>query len=931
MPQDKRKAEIQRLGAQRIGELTIAGRKQIEKILTGQQLDAYKQHALAERVYQLMTMSPDAFNSVGVTPEQLAKLRRLAAEINRQSGERSRQQHEALVAVLSAGQREKLHAEVERVYRRRYEPADQGAGTSYFGSATLSVGAVTFDDTIQGGAATPATRADAADATLYLPIYDWLGQPAVRKQLGFSAAQQKQLAEIEKKYATDNANLVEKAGKIQQADFVKLYQALPKDVAGRIEALLTRPQWAALKEIMFRETASDVLTDSFVQEKIGLSRRQQAAVKDVFQAAEQGRARAEREACQQVLAILTPQQEQKLREEVERSEVPFIGAGQQPSIAAPPEGQGKPAAPAEPKPGKATEHVPPPDRGATITIAPSALRLSEAPASSPIETPDAPANQVVMDGGLLSVSSSASSVASPVRPFPCEEASETISLPAYCKLGWSAWIQRDVGLTEGQEARLREIAADFRAENQRIVIQAITNPPPGKTAKELSEGTQKKIEDLKSRGRKQIESVLGPRQLKVLQEALFRDMANFAIEGPGAAKLIGITAEQRKKMDEVFKAFGQQWRRDTEDLRRRTLAVLNPQQLKRLQPEVLQFYHNSREATAPKAGLPSLRLSPGPIGDWGTVNESYVAFSGADGSSTKSVMALPVYEEVQDPGVCKELGLSTAQQKRVQEINAKYGKEFAENRDRASDQDDFQGRHDQLAIRVRKQLETLLTPKQMTALADIVFRATLQFALADPKFQQQIGLSSQQKRDLERVRQDAEDRMYQLEKTRKEKTLGLLTPQQEQMLREQLDRSEATPSAPTPAQHPPAAPAKAKPGKTTEHAPAAEGKSAAAALARGEAFCKTGEFDKAIAAFSEAIRLDPKNATAYMHRGYAYARKDQRSEAGANYAAAARLEGTQIQGVVLCNTVEWAARHGNRFGRAARLSGTLRPDPPRRA
>ena len=56
--------------------------------------------------------------------------------------------------------------------------------------------------------------------------------------------------------------------------------------------------------------------------------------------------------------------------------------------------------------------------------------------------------------------------------------------------------------------------------------------------------------------------------------------------------------------------------------------MLNPQQLKRLQPEVLQFYHNSREATMPKAGLPSLRLSPGPIGDWGTVNESYVAFSG---------------------------------------------------------------------------------------------------------------------------------------------------------------------------------------------------------------------------------------------------------------------------------------------------------------
>ena len=151
---------------------------------------------------------------------------------------------------------------------------------------------------------------------------------------------------------------MEKAGKIPQADFVKLYQVLPKDVAGRIEALLTRPQWAAVKDIMFRETAAEVLADGFVQEKIGLSRRQQAAVKDVFRAAAERTALAEREACEKVLAILTPQQQQKLRKEVDRGEVLSSGVtpGQQPAIAAPPEGQGEPAAPpAEPKPGKATK------------------------------------------------------------------------------------------------------------------------------------------------------------------------------------------------------------------------------------------------------------------------------------------------------------------------------------------------------------------------------------------------------------------------------------------------------------------------------------------------------------------------------------------------------------------------------------------------
>ena len=140
MPQDQREAETQRVWTRRLEELTAAGHKQIEEILTGQQLDAYKRRALAERAYQWTATCPDAFQTVGVTPEQLVKLRALGAEINRQSDERSRQEHEALVAVLNAPQREKLHAEVQRVYRRRYEPADQGAGTSYVGGVSISGG-----------------------------------------------------------------------------------------------------------------------------------------------------------------------------------------------------------------------------------------------------------------------------------------------------------------------------------------------------------------------------------------------------------------------------------------------------------------------------------------------------------------------------------------------------------------------------------------------------------------------------------------------------------------------------------------------------------------------------------------------------------------------------------------------------------------------
>ena len=89
---------------------------------------------------------------------------------------------------------------------------------------TLASGVATFSGVVQDAdavaftgsaiiSATPAAPTDAADARLYLPVYDWLGRPAVRKQLGMTAAQHKQLAEIDKKYQADNQDLMRKAEK----------------------------------------------------------------------------------------------------------------------------------------------------------------------------------------------------------------------------------------------------------------------------------------------------------------------------------------------------------------------------------------------------------------------------------------------------------------------------------------------------------------------------------------------------------------------------------------------------------------------------------------------------------------------------------------------------------------------------------------------
>jgi WD40 repeat protein len=61
------------------------------------------------------------------------------------------------------------------------------------------------------------------------------------------------------------------------------------------------------------------------------------------------------------------------------------------------------------------------------------------------------------------------------------------------------------------------------------------------------------------------------------------------------------------------------------------------------------------------------------------------------------------------------------------------------------------------------------------------------------------------------------------------------------------------------------------------------------ALKRGVAYYKKGKMDEAIAAFTEAIRLDPTNAEAYARRGLAYDDLEKVDKAAADFDQAIRL------------------------------------------
>jgi TonB family protein len=82
---------------------------------------------------------------------------------------------------------------------------------------------------------------------------------------------------------------------------------------------------------------------------------------------------------------------------------------------------------------------------------------------------------------------------------------------------------------------------------------------------------------------------------------------------------------------------------------------------------------------------------------------------------------------------------------------------------------------------------------------------------------------------------------------------------------------------------------------------------------RGNAYYANGDLDRAIAAYSEAIRLDPNDATAYNNRGIAYDARGEFDRAIADYNEAVRLD---PKDAVTFNNRGETYRHKGDFDRA---------------
>jgi hypothetical protein len=291
-------------------------RKRIEKILTERQLDACKEYSFYAAATKVVVDSEVSEANRGFTRLQYAKLGQLRHELVRQS-ERDTQVHAAqILALLTARQQKMLRCEFDAIERQTRQARDAEAagygGNNGVPVPVLSSGITTYH-AIGGGAVETAE-----EYYVYLPDYRELAKTTVREQLHLTDRQRKQLLKVADDFRTGYQELMGQAtkgaGPYPQLGFYKSQLALEKKFGRRIEALLTPPQSAQLKDFRFLQAVFDMLQDPLVQDKVGMNQTQQSAAAEVWYGSPESECRRDRENYEKLIGMLTPSQQEKLRQ-----------------------------------------------------------------------------------------------------------------------------------------------------------------------------------------------------------------------------------------------------------------------------------------------------------------------------------------------------------------------------------------------------------------------------------------------------------------------------------------------------------------------------------------------------------------------------------------------------------------------------------------
>ena len=377
------------------------------------------------------------------------------------------------------------------------------------------------------------------------------------------------------------------------------------------------------------------------------------------------------------------------------------------------------------------------------------------------------------------------------------DAAREFCLPkCYHDLGTDWHFREKLRISPEQEKRLREVAASFVKENERVHNQVghmlerwPSNSWPRDDARRIKERWEQQAEA----ARKQIEEILTPAQVAACKRRFLAEMMPRFRLDEEEPKTLGLTAGQKAKFAELRAELDRRLHELKQDSGAQCFAMFKPEQQTKLREAVEKEERAAEE-------MPKEWTHPICGGWW---------FS--PGYKRAYPVVLPVYMDLREATVRKELGLTPDQEKDLRAISATFVARIQEEIDHqrqyaprpADAANEYSKQVDRKQMEmikdIRRKVETLLTPKQLAAIKEINYRTKILWTWfvqkpcpvailwLSPELIKEIGPTKKQQAALEAIRDHFWQTQRELEDEINHKFLDVLTPKQQGHL---LDESE---------------------------------------------------------------------------------------------------------------------------------------------
>jgi len=342
-----------------------------------------------------------------------------------------------------------------------------------------------------------------------------------------------------------------------------------------------------------------------------------------------------------------------------------------------------------------------------------------------------------------------------VPRFPIDpNAQEAMHIAShFYKVIWQPQWQKVLNLSADQMQALLAINTKGLADAQRDVEQFKKLSPEEQNAQVKSWAGRPAPwrQQLDNEVRKQIETVLTPQQLQTIKAHTFPEYA------------VGLLYDAKVRHEIVFGA----------DQENRLRSIVQ-ERLARLQQEYLKRAEKTWGLLTPqqKAELPEIVKHQGPT-------SSVLSIAQELGFSFDNCIA--GYPMLAESPVRERLQLSTEQAEQLQAVMADAGARMKKVRQAGAPQSDAENDE-------KNRVEAILTPQQLTTLVEINFRREVVLALGYPKKRESIGMTDQQKADLQRLNKDSSEQQYGIDREMLGKVLEIITPHQREQLIAEIDR-----------------------------------------------------------------------------------------------------------------------------------------------